>query len=59
MNVKSGKPVREYLSRQGRFAHFTEDDYDYFQQKIDHMWETNLVPGVTSYSIEDPKVLNT
>ena len=53
------KPVREYLSRQGRFAHFTDDDYAYFQQKIDHMWETNLIPGVTSYSIEDPKVLNT
>jgi pyruvate ferredoxin oxidoreductase beta subunit len=53
------KPVREYLSRQGRFAHFTEDDYAYFQQKVDHIWATNLVPGVTSFQIEDPRILNT
>jgi pyruvate ferredoxin oxidoreductase beta subunit len=52
------KPVREYLSRQGRFAHFTEEDYAFFQQKIDHIWSTNLIPGVTAYSVEDPRVLN-
>ncbi len=40
------KPVREYLLRQGRFAHFTDDDIDYFQSKIDAMWEKWLIPGV-------------
>jgi pyruvate ferredoxin oxidoreductase beta subunit len=53
------KPVREYLSKQGRFAHFTEEDYDYFQRKIDEQWATQLIPGVTSYSVEDPRILNT
>ena len=53
------KPVREYLSRQGRFAHFVEEDYAFFQQKIDHIWSTNLIPGVTAYSVEDPRILNT
>src|SRR6202022_157519 len=31
-------PVRDYLMKQGRFAHFTDDDIDYFQAKIDQMW---------------------
>jgi pyruvate ferredoxin oxidoreductase beta subunit len=53
------KPVRDYLSRQGRFAHFTEEDYDFFQGKIDHIWTQTLIPGVTSYRVEDPKVLRT
>ena len=52
------KPVRDYLSRQGRFAHFVEEDYAFFQQKIDHIWSTNLIPGVTAYSVEDPRILN-
>jgi hypothetical protein len=29
-----------------------------FQKKIDHIWSTNLIPGVTGYSVEDPKILN-
>ena len=33
------KPVREYLLKQGRFAHFIEEDLDYFQAKVDEMWE--------------------
>src|SRR5690242_18973514 len=33
------KPVREYLLKQGRFAHFTEEDLDYFQAKVDEMWD--------------------
>ena len=28
------KPVREYLLKQGRFAHFTEEDLGYFQSKV-------------------------
>ena len=32
-------PVREYLNRQGRFAHFLEEDIEYFQAKVDEMWE--------------------
>jgi pyruvate ferredoxin oxidoreductase beta subunit len=39
-------PVRDYLIRQGRFAHFTDDDIDYFQAKIDTMWDKWLLPGV-------------
>ena len=31
-------PVRDYLNRQGRFAHFTDDDIAYFQSKVDEMW---------------------
>ena len=30
-----GTPVREYLKLQGRFAHFTEDDYKMFQDMVD------------------------
>jgi len=39
-------PVRDYLLKQGRFAHFTEEDIDFFQSKVDEMWEKWLVPGV-------------
>ncbi len=46
-------PVREYLQRQGRFAHFTEEDIEYFQQKIDDMWDKWLIPGVIPFSMED------
>jgi len=40
------QPVRDYLLRQGRFAHFTNDDIDYFQSKVDQMWTKWLIPGV-------------
>lgn len=39
-------PVRDFLLKQGRFAHFTDDDIDYFQHKIDAMWDKWLIPGV-------------
>jgi len=42
-------PVRDYLLRQGRFAHFTDDDIDYFQSKVDEMWTKWLVPGVIPF----------
>src|ERR687883_17765 len=40
------KPVREYLLKQGRFAHFTEEDLAYFQAKVDEMWDKWEIPGV-------------
>jgi len=43
---KKRLPVVEYLKRQGRFAHFTNDDIAYFQSKIDEMWEKWWIPGV-------------
>jgi pyruvate ferredoxin oxidoreductase beta subunit len=38
--------VADYLMRQGRFAHFIDEDIEYFQGKIDEMWEKWLIPGV-------------
>jgi pyruvate ferredoxin oxidoreductase beta subunit len=43
-------PVRDYLTKQGRFAHFTEEDTAYFQAKVDEMWERWLVPGVIPFA---------
>ena len=48
------KPVREYLLKQGRFAHFTEEDLDYFQSKVDEMWEKWEIPGVIPFWKERP-----
>ena len=48
-NIAKGskrKPVREYLEKQDRFAHFTEEEADYFQRNIDDMWQKWLIPGV-------------
>ena len=43
------KPVREYLLKQGRFAHFTEEDLAYFQAKVDEMWEKWELPGIIPF----------
>jgi pyruvate ferredoxin oxidoreductase beta subunit len=40
------RPVADYLRRQGRFAHFADEDIDYFQARIDEMWEEWILPGV-------------
>ena len=48
------KPVREYLLKQGRFAHFTEEDLDYFQSKVDEMWDKWEIPGVIPFWKERP-----
>ncbi|MCH8185235.1 MAG: pyruvate synthase [Chloroflexi bacterium] len=40
------KPVVEFLKRQGRFAHFVDEDVDYYQSRIDEMWEKWWLPGV-------------
>jgi pyruvate ferredoxin oxidoreductase beta subunit len=45
-------PVRDYLLKQGRFAHFKDDDIDYFQNKVDEMWTKWLIPGVIPFSTE-------
>jgi pyruvate ferredoxin oxidoreductase beta subunit len=39
-------PARDYLLKQGRFAHFREEDIEFFQSKVDEMWDRWLVPGV-------------
>ena len=39
-------------SSQGRFAHFTDDDIDYFQSKVDEMWDKWLIPGVIPFRTE-------
>jgi pyruvate ferredoxin oxidoreductase beta subunit len=44
------KPVSEYLRRQGRFAHFTQEDVDFFQGEVDKMWEDWSFPGVVPFS---------
>lgn len=44
------KPVGEYLLRQGRFAHFTEEDVAHVQARTDEMWEKWLLPGVIAFS---------
>jgi len=46
---KKRKPTREYLLKQGRFAHFTEDDFEYFQAKVDEMWDKWEVPAVIPF----------
>jgi pyruvate ferredoxin oxidoreductase beta subunit len=47
------KPVRDYLLRQGRFAHFNEEDIAYFQRKIDDMWERWLLPGIAPFRMAE------
>jgi pyruvate ferredoxin oxidoreductase beta subunit len=42
-------PVRDYLLRQGRFAHFVDEDIDYFQSRVDEMWEKWILPGVIPF----------
>jgi pyruvate ferredoxin oxidoreductase beta subunit len=43
---KDRVPVREYLRRQGRFAHLAEEDVAYIQRMVDEMWEEWAIPGV-------------
>jgi pyruvate ferredoxin oxidoreductase beta subunit len=39
-------PVREFLKRQGRFAHLIDEDIQYIQDRVDEMWTEWEVPGV-------------
>lgn len=43
---KGRLPVRDYLSKQGRFAHLVEEDVAYIQEHVDAMWTDWEVPGV-------------
>ncbi len=51
--MKRRKPVEEYLTRQGRFAHFTPEDTKYVQGKVDQMWERWWGPGVIPVNIKE------
>ena len=44
--IRKRKPVAEYLDRQGRFAHMTDEDKKFFQGKVDKSWEEWWLPGV-------------
>jgi pyruvate ferredoxin oxidoreductase beta subunit len=44
------KPDGEYLLRQGRFAHFTEEDIAHVQARTDEMWEQWALPGVIAFA---------
>ena len=46
------KPIVEYLKRQGRFAHFTEEDVFYFQSQVDEMWDSWGTPGVSPVKLD-------
>jgi len=45
--------VEEYLSRQGRFAHLTKEDLQFFQQKVDNSWEKWWLPGVIPFGLKE------
>jgi pyruvate ferredoxin oxidoreductase beta subunit len=51
------KPAAEYLRRQGRFAHFSDQDIDFFQSRIDEMWERWIFPGVLPL-LEEPSAVS-
>jgi pyruvate ferredoxin oxidoreductase beta subunit len=42
-------PVKEYLEKQGRFAHFIDEDFDYIQKRVDEMWDEWELPGVAPF----------
>jgi pyruvate ferredoxin oxidoreductase beta subunit len=48
---KKRKPVYEYLKRQGRFAHFADEDVEHFQATVDKMWTEWLIPGVIPFTV--------
>ena len=46
---KSGKgriPVKEFISKQGRFDHLKDEHYTHIQNMVDQMWEEWQIPGV-------------
>ena len=45
-----GTPIREYLELQGRFAHFTEEDYRFFQKMVSD--ELSRVTERTKHPLE-------
>ena len=51
--IRKRKPVEQYLTRQGRFAHLTQEDMEFFQQKVDDSWEKWWMPGVVPFTMAD------
>jgi pyruvate ferredoxin oxidoreductase beta subunit len=46
---KARIPVREYLEKQGRFAHLIDEDVEHIQRMVDTMWEEWEIPGVAPF----------
>ena len=51
--IRKRKPVEEYLKRQGRFAHMTPEDIQYFQDRVDTSWEKWWLPGVVPFNMKE------
>ena len=51
--IRKRKPVADYLTRQGRFAHLTAEDIKFFQEKVDESWEKWWMPGVIPLTMKD------
>ncbi len=51
--IRRRKPVTDYLQRQGRFAHLTEEDLKFFQERIDETWEKWWIPGIVPFGPHD------
>ena len=51
--IRRRKPVTDYLQRQGRFAHLTEEDLNFFQERIDETWEKWWIPGIVPFGPHD------
>ncbi|MSQ05978.1 MAG: pyruvate synthase [Dehalococcoidia bacterium] len=51
--IRQRKPVEEYLTRQGRFAHMTKEDIEYFQSKVDDSWEKWWIPGLVPFGMKE------
>lgn len=43
---KNRVPVRDYLMKQGRFSHMTEEDIEFIQKMVNTMWEEWEMPGI-------------
>ena len=39
-------PVRDYLMKQGRFAHLIDEDINHIQAMVDSMWNEWELPGI-------------
>ena len=39
-------PVKEFLTKQGRFAHLKEEHFAHIQKMVDEMWDEWEIPGV-------------
>ena len=51
--MRRRKPIEDYLTRQGRFAHFTPEDTKYVQDKVDDMWERWWGPAIIPVNMKE------